>query len=93
MVGRTLWPATAGVKPPPGRSLALPANCEATIDREIERLLAQESGWLIFNTHGSDDEGWGPIRATYLDQLIERVLARETVEALPAGRALARYAP
>lgn len=40
-----------------------PGNCEQAIDREIERLLARESGWLIFNTHGLDDEGWGPLRA------------------------------
>ena len=46
-----------------------PGNCEHAIDREIEKLLALESGWLIFNTHGLDEEGWGPIRATYLDRL------------------------
>lgn len=68
-----------------------PGNCEAAIDRELEKLLARPSGWLIFNTHGLDDEGWGPIRATYLDNLLERLLALETVEILPAGRALAKY--
>ena len=69
-----------------------PGNCEAAIDREIERLLAKDSGWLIFNTHGLDEEGWGPIRATYLEGLLERLLTIETVEVLPAGRALAKYA-
>jgi peptidoglycan/xylan/chitin deacetylase (PgdA/CDA1 family) len=69
-----------------------PGNCEAAIDREIERLLAKGSGWLIFNTHGLDDEGWGPIRATYLEQLLERLLAIQTVEVLPAGGALTKYA-
>lgn len=69
-----------------------PANCENVIDREVENLLMKESGWLIFNTHGLDDEGWGPIRATYLERLLERLLAIETVEILPAGRALAKYA-
>ena len=69
-----------------------PGNCEAAIDREIERLLAKDSGWLIFNTHGLDEEGWGPIRATYLERLLERLLTIETVEVLPAGRALAKYA-
>lgn len=68
-----------------------PGNCEAAIDREIERLLAKDSGWLIFNTHGLDEEGWGPIRATYLAGLLERLLAVPTVEILPAGRALAKY--
>ena len=69
-----------------------PENCQAAIDREIEKLLSQDSGWVIFNTHGLDDEGWGPIRATYLERLLERLLALETVEILPAGRALAKYA-
>ena len=68
-----------------------PGNCEAAIDREIERLLAKDSGWLIFNTHGLDDEGWGPIRATYLERLLERLVAIEPVDILPAGKALATY--
>lgn len=68
-----------------------PGNCEAAIDREVEKLLAAESGWLIFNTHGLDDEGWGPIRATYLERRLERLLAIESVEILPTGKALAKY--
>ncbi len=68
-----------------------PGNCEAAIDREIEKLLRQDSGWLIFNTHGLDDEGWGPIRATYLDRLLDKLLGIEPVGVLPAGRALRDY--
>ncbi len=67
-----------------------PGNCEAAIDRESERLLARDSGWLIFNTHGLDNEGWGPIRATYLERLLDRLLAIGSVEILPAGKALRR---
>ncbi len=69
-----------------------PGNCEAALDRQIDRLLARESGWLIFNTHGLDDEGWGPLRAAYLERLLERLVAIPSVEVLPAGRALAKYA-
>ena len=69
-----------------------PANAEAALDKQIAALLARESGWLIFNTHGLDEEGWGPIRANYLEQLLERLLAIETVEILPAGKALAQFA-
>lgn len=69
-----------------------PGNCEAAIDREIDRLLGKETGWLIFNTHGLDDEGWGPIRASYLERLLEKLLAIETVGILPAGKALAQFA-
>ncbi len=68
-----------------------PGNCENAIDREIEKLLAQESGWLIFNTHGLDDEGWGPIRATYLDRLLDRLLPIESADIVPVGRALEKY--
>jgi peptidoglycan/xylan/chitin deacetylase (PgdA/CDA1 family) len=70
-----------------------PGNCEHVIDRELENLLAKESGWLIFNTHGLEDEGWGPIRATYLERLLERLLAIDSVDILPAGRALEKYGP
>lgn len=69
-----------------------PGNCEAAIDREIERLQERDSGWLIFNTHGLDDEGWGPIRASYLERLLERLLSLKTVQIIPAGVALAKYA-
>ncbi len=66
-----------------------PRNCEQHLDQEIERLLAKRSGWLIYNTHGLDDEGWGPISASYLVRLLERLLQIESVAVMPVGRALA----
>jgi peptidoglycan/xylan/chitin deacetylase (PgdA/CDA1 family) len=69
-----------------------PGNCEHAIDREIEKLLARETGWLIFNTHGLDDEGWGPIRANYLNRLLDRLAGIESVDVLPAGMVLSKYA-
>ncbi len=68
-----------------------PGNCESAIDREIETLLAKETGWLIFNTHGLDQEGWGPIRAQYLERLLNRLLEIESVDILPAGQALEEH--
>lgn len=68
-----------------------PGNCEQAINHEIEKLLAQEKGWLIFNTHGLDEEGWGPIRAIYLERLLEKLSAIESVDVLPAGRAMEKY--
>jgi len=65
-----------------------PGNCEKAIDQEIEKLLAMDHGWLIFNTHGLDDEGWGPIRSSYLERLLERLCAIDSVDVLPAGRSL-----
>jgi peptidoglycan/xylan/chitin deacetylase (PgdA/CDA1 family) len=66
-----------------------PGNCEQHLDHEIARLLAKRSGWLIYNTHGLGDEGWGPIRASYLARLLDRLLHIESVAVMPVGRALA----
>lgn len=65
-----------------------PENCEEHIDSVITELLARPSGWLIYNTHGLDEEGWGPIRATYLDALLDRLVGIESVRVLPTARAL-----
>lgn len=65
-----------------------PGNSEEHLDSEIDKLLSQESGWLVYNTHGLDDEGWGPIRSCYLEKLLERLLAIDSVMILPAGKAL-----
>ncbi len=84
------WPHRGQVKL--GTTGFGPGNCEAFLDRQIEKLLATESGWLVYTAHGLDDEGWGPIRAVHLERLLERLLAIESVEILPAGKALAKYA-
>jgi peptidoglycan/xylan/chitin deacetylase (PgdA/CDA1 family) len=65
-----------------------PENCEWHLDEQIDRLLAQPSGWLIYNTHGLDDEGWGPIRAGYLERLLDRLSGTNGATILPVGRAL-----
>lgn len=65
-----------------------PGNSEQHLDSEIEKLLARNSGWLVYNTHGLDDEGWGPIGASYLDRLLERLVAIDSVKVIPAGKAL-----
>jgi peptidoglycan/xylan/chitin deacetylase (PgdA/CDA1 family) len=67
---------------------ATPGNCEEQLDDQIASLLKQPSGWLIFNTHGLDDEGWGPIRSQYLDDLLKRLTAIKTVAIIAAGKAL-----
>ena len=65
-----------------------PDNCEKHLDEQIEMLLSKPSGWLIYNTHGLDDEGWGPIGSAYLEELIERLVGIETLRLVPAGKAL-----
>jgi peptidoglycan/xylan/chitin deacetylase (PgdA/CDA1 family) len=66
-----------------------PENIDAHLTGEIDKLLAQPSGWLIYNTHGLDDEGWGPLSSSVLEKLLERLTAIPTVSIVPAGRALA----
>ncbi|MFC1558429.1 polysaccharide deacetylase family protein [candidate division KSB1 bacterium] len=46
-----------------------PANCEKHLNNAIDELFTKSSGWLIYNTHGLDDEGWGPLSSDYLDSL------------------------
>ena len=66
-----------------------PENIDAHLTAEIDKLLAQPSGWLIYNTHGLDDEGWGPLSSSVLERLLERLVAMPTVSVIPTGRALA----
>lgn len=65
-----------------------PENCEAHLDKQIEKLLAQPDGWLVYNLHGLDEEGWGPIRATYLERLLDRLLEIDSVRIVPTARAI-----
>lgn len=65
-----------------------PGNCEQHLDGAIASLLSVPSGWLIYNTHGLDDEGWGPIGSGYLDRLLGRLRSIESVVVMPVGRAL-----
>jgi peptidoglycan/xylan/chitin deacetylase (PgdA/CDA1 family) len=66
-----------------------PDNIDAHLLGEIDKLLAQPSGWLIYNTHGLDEEGWGPLSSSVLDRLLARLVAIPHVSVVPAGRALA----
>jgi len=65
-----------------------PENCEGHLEEHIAKLLARPSGWLIYNVHGLDDEGWGPIRAEYLEGLLSRLSNTEGVAILAVGKAL-----
>lgn len=65
-----------------------PGNAEAHLDKTIEELLARESGWLVYNLHGLDDEGWGPIRAEYLERLLARLVQIDSVRVMPTAAAL-----
>ena len=65
-----------------------PGNIDAFLTKEINRFLASPGGWLIFNAHGLDEEGWGPLSASHLDSLLLELKAIENVLVIPTGRAL-----
>jgi hypothetical protein len=65
-----------------------PENCEEHLEDAIARLLAGPPAWLIYNVHGLDEEGWGPIRAGYLESLLERLSRMDRLSILPVGKAL-----
>jgi len=65
-----------------------PDNAEKDVDESVEKLLAQPTGWMVYNLHGLDEEGWGPIRPSYLEKLLGRLRERDSVRILPTGRAL-----
>lgn len=62
-----------------------PGNTEDHLEGEITKLLSLSTGWLIYNTHGLDDEGWGPMGSDFLDRLLARLVEIESVWVAPAG--------
>ncbi len=66
-----------------------PGSTEENLDKEIKALLELPSGWFIYNTHGLNGEGWGPMSSDYLDRLLNRLVAIDSVAVLPTGKVLA----
>jgi peptidoglycan/xylan/chitin deacetylase (PgdA/CDA1 family) len=64
-----------------------PERCDDHLSRTIESFLAREPGWLCYNVHGLDDEGWGPLESDTLDRLLGDLVARD-VRVLPITAAL-----
>ena len=65
-----------------------PGNIDHHLESRIQHLLALPEGWLIYNTHGLDDEGWGPVSSVYLEELLARMSKLDHVAVLPVGQAL-----
>jgi hypothetical protein len=65
-----------------------PENIDQHLGETIDKFLEGPSGWFIYNTHGLDDEGWGPVSSVFLDELLDRLSRINTVEILPAGKVL-----
>jgi hypothetical protein len=65
-----------------------PENIDAHLEKTINEFLEGPSGWLIYNTHGLDDEGWGPVSSSYLDELLDRMAKHESANVLSVTQAL-----
>ncbi|HRR57506.1 MAG TPA: polysaccharide deacetylase family protein [Acidobacteriota bacterium] len=89
---RTGGPAINPLPTPQTVRLTCTSYGPDTIDRHLEtqvqELLDLESGWLVYNTHGIDDEGWGPVSSRYLENLLERLTEMDSVAVVPAAAVL-----
>ena len=65
-----------------------PESCDEHLERLVDDLLARPTGWLCYNAHGLDDEGWGPLSAATLERLLGRLVKSDDVHVLPTGAAL-----
>lgn len=54
----------------------------------LKSFLEGPGGWFVWNTHGLDDEGWGPIRGSFLDNLLRELRTIDFVWVVPAGELL-----
>ena len=67
-----------------------PENIDNWVEEMVNQFLESEGGWMILNTHGLDEEGWGPMSTTYLEGLIARLTAIDKLEIMPTGAVLNR---
>lgn len=66
------------------------ADAEPWLHTCVQQLVDAPEGWLVYNAHGLDGEGWGPIRSTVLERVLAGVLERGDIHILPAGEVLDR---
>ena len=60
-----------------------PENIDKHLTESIDEFLEGPPGWFVYNTHGLDDEGWGPLSSGVLDELLDRLSGMKHVELLP----------
>lgn len=65
-----------------------PGPCDEHLRAHVDELLARPAGWLCYNVHGLDGEGWGPLSSSTLERLLERLAGLDSVRVLTAGAAL-----
>lgn len=69
-----------------------PERCDDHLVQTVQTFLAGPAGWLCYNLHGLDDEGWGPVGSETLDRLLEHLVARGA-RVLPITAALTVGSP
>jgi hypothetical protein len=67
-----------------------PEQCDDFLESELNKFLAGPGGWFVFNTHGLDTEGWGPLSSSYLNAVLDRLRQMQHVDILPAGEVVTR---
>src|SRR4030042_3329301 len=65
------------------------AEAETGLDQYLHELFEKPDGWLIYNVHGLDGEGWGPLRSKFLIRRLERLSCMPDLKILPAQDVLA----
>ncbi len=71
-----------------GCGAAGPENIDEKLAETIDAFLDGPPGWLIYNTHGLDEEGWGPLSSGVLDEMLSKFSGMKGVEILPVIPAL-----
>jgi peptidoglycan/xylan/chitin deacetylase (PgdA/CDA1 family) len=65
-----------------------PDNIDKHLIESIDKFLEGPPGWFVYNTHGLDNEGWGPLSSSLLDELLDRLSDMEDVDVLSVIPAL-----
>ncbi len=68
-----------------------PDSIDKFLKEQIDGFLASKGGWFIFNTHGLDGEGWGPMSSGFLDELLSMLVGLKQVAVLPVGKAYRKF--
>ena len=51
-----------------------PGNGDTYLEGLVEEWLKAPAGWLVYNTHGFDEEGWGPVTPACVRRLYAKLL-------------------
>lgn len=65
-----------------------PDNADHWVEQQVNDFIKSEGGWMVLNLHGLNEEGWGPISSTYLDDLLKRMMKLDFLEVRPAAEVM-----